>query len=607
MQGTPNTTGTKVSASLGQFLVTTDPTLGLIKLTYDSQSPRFERMDEDEALLTMEPYVLREPSGPSFSDDGNRRGLGKILEDVVNVTMNDAKVFADRSLAVLNEAKAVIVVKGQQASGKPLTDDQAATIENFIKDAEFNANEALWDVMHPGIDPYGWEQIGIRGAIGRRYLLRQHGDHFRADILPFDMRNCVYGLDRHGLNWVAFARVITKEESEMEYGPNGMLSEPFGVEWDYWSRTIERVFVNNILVAQQLNPLGYPPFVLDLVQSGTFLGTSWRAIRMNGDSLFTANRDLYPHWNAIHSIMQTMNYLTLAPPTIWKTKGGQKLPDKPPFRMGRQVGLNSEDNEDVGQIELPDIQASNRNFQATLGGALQRGSLAYTDWGNLAFQLSQVALATLGDAARQVYTPRLFTMARSRKKGAMMMIDQMRRFNLRANIGRSGEKRAYTAADLEGDYSLDYKYFTQIPEETAAAYGLAEMQRPWIAASTIMEDTLHLQNPRNERNKWLSETAGQVSAAMGLFQRAQAMEELGRKDEARLLLIDAGQVLAAGLPQEIARLTGVGEVETPPDGARVATAMGSGAIAAGTTTRTRSTRQQERPGQGEVEEEVPSQ
>ncbi len=599
MMGTPNTTGTKVSASLGQHLTTTDPTLGLIKLTYDSQSPRFERMDEDEALLTMEPYVLREPSGPSYGDDGNRRGLGKILEDVVNVTMNDAKVFADRALAVLNEAKSVVVVKGQR-NGRRLTDNQAATIENFIRDAEGSADEALWDVMHPGIDPFGWEQIGIRGAIGRRYLLRQHGDHFVADILPFDMRNCVYGVDRHGLNWVAFARIITKEESEMEYGLNGKFEEPFGVEWDYWSRRLERTFVNNQLVAQQANTLGYPPFVIDLVQAGTFLGTSYRAIRMNGDSLFTANRELYRHWNAINSIMQTMNYLTLSPPTIWKTEDGEKLPDKPPYRVGRQTAMKVE--EGVEQIDLPDIQSSNRFFQATLGGALQRGSLAYTDWGNLAFQLSNVALATLGEAARQVYTPRLFTMARSRKKGAMMMIDQMKRFDLRANIGRSGEKRVYTADDLAGDFSIDYKYFTKTTEETAAAYGLAEMQRPWLSASTIREDTLHLENPQLETNKWLAEQTAKISPAYGLLLHAQALAETNKEAEARLVLEDLAVLLAEGVSPEVIRLAGVGEVDI----ARPSPAAAAAGLPQGPTTRTRTTRQVERPGTGELEQEVPS-
>ncbi len=586
MQGTPNSSGTKKMASFGQIATTTDPTLGLIKVTYDSQSPRFDRMDEDEALLTGEPYALREP------------GTTKLLQGVVNVTMNDARVFVDRSMAVLNEAKAVIVVKGER-NGKRLTDKQASTIENFIKDAEMNANEALWDVLHPGIDAYGWEQIGMRGGYGARYLLHQRGDFFRADIMPFDMRNAVYGIDRFGLNWVAFARVISNEESEMEYGENGKFGEPFGVEWDYWSRSVERTFVNGIKVAEQVNPLGYPPFVVQLVQSGTFLTTSPRAIRMNGDSLLGPNRDLYPHWNAINSIMQTMNYLTLSPPTNWMTEDGQKLPAQAPYRFGRQTGMKID--EKVQQLQLPDIQASNRFFQATLGGALQRGSLSYTDWGNLQFQLSQVALATLGDAARQVYTPRLFTMARFRKKGAEMMIDQMKRFDLRASIGRSGDRRVYTAADFMGDYSVDYKYFATIPEETAAAYGLAEMQRGWISASTIMEDTLHLENPQHERNKWLVQDAARLSIALGLFERAKAMAELGRKDEARLLLIDAGQVLAAGLPQEVARLAGVSDVDLPA----APTAVSS--IPQGPTTQTRSTRRQERPGVGELEQEVAAQ
>ncbi len=580
----------KNAASLGSGLasVTTmnDPTLSLIRIAYDvAENHHFARMDEDEKLWNLTPFVLTKP------------GLSDVVDRVENVTMNDAQVFANRVLAVLNESENVIEVKGQRG-GQRLTHDQAFTIESCIRDIEYAADEQLMDTDQGSIDAYGWEQITIRGRVGQRIMLHEIGGRFHADIQHFDMRNCVYEYDRLGLNWVAFARPISKSGALAEYGI--ALEGLVGVEWWYSDRFWIRVFLDNKLVWEEINPFGYPPVILQTAQAGTFLGTSERSLRMQGDSIFGANRDLYPHWNAINTIMQTMNYLTLNPPTIWATEDGEKLPEENPYGFGRQTGIKTD--EKVYQIDLPDIQASNRNFQAIIGAAQQRGSLAYTDWGNLAFQLSNVALATLGEAAQQVYTPRLFTMARFRKRAAMMMIDQMKRFDLSANIGRSGEKNVYTAADLAGEYSVDYKYFTQIPEETAAAYGLAEMQRPWLAASTIREDTLHLDNPKLETDKWLAENASQVSTALALFVRAKALEDLGKKDQARLLLIEAGQILAAGLPQEIASITGTEGVEpSEPD-----PAMAAAAIPPSPTTATRSTRQVERPGVGEFEQEVPS-
>jgi len=544
----------------------------------------FQRMDEDEKLWTQEPYVLKDAKGET-------------LDDVISVTMNNARVFGERVMAVLNESKELIEINGQR-NGKELDGHETAVIEDWWYDLMYLANENLNQVLMPDLDTYIWEQISIRGRAGARILLSQDRNGFDVDILPVDMRKCVYSVGRRGLSRVAFWDTLDKTMCREEYPDYRPTGESI-TRWDCWDNLEEVIFLDGKFYEAIPNKLLHPPFVIQLCQQGTFLDTSSRALRMQGDSIFSANRELYPELNRIASILETMNMLSLAPPQVLKSVSGKKLPDEPIYRLGRILAL--ETTEGLQKIEGPDIQASGRFFQAMLDGALQRGSISNIDWGNLQFQLSQVAIATLAGASRQVFTPRIKTGERFKRMLCREAIWQFKAFDMSANIGRTGKKRTYTATDLAGDYTVDFEYLTALPEETAAAYGLATMARSWMDDRSIRKNILRYRDYDDIDEKYLIQTAQKVSRALGLFQMAQALDKQGRTDEAKVLLIEMGQSLQGIAPAEVTKITGVEVPQASPEQKAQALQLSP---AAPETSQVRTTRKMESPGAGEIQPEA---
>jgi hypothetical protein len=577
---------TSLSAQLPVSLVSDDETMHWINSVNAEWGKHiFPRMDEDEKLWVQEPYILKNVKGED-------------LEDVISVTMNDARVFGERVLSVLNESDELIEVNGQR-NGKELDGHESKVIEDWWYDLLYLANENLNQILMPDLDPYLWEQIGIRGRVGVRILLSQDENGFDVDILPIDMRKCVYSVGKRGLSKVAFWDTLDKDMCKEEYPDYKPVAETIK-RWDYWDGRQEIIFLDGKPLNEMLpNKLGHPPFVIQLCQQGTFLDTSSRALRMRGDSLFSANRELYPELNRISSILQTMNQLSLSPPQKLKSKSGKKFPVDPVYRAGRILGL--EIGEDIEKIESPDIQGSTRFFMASLSGALQRGSISNIDWGNLQFQLSQVAIATLAGASKQVFTPRIKTMERFKRILCREAIQQFTTFKMSASIGRTGKKRTYTAADLAGDYTVDFEYLTALPEETAAAYGLANMAQRWMDDRSIRKTILRYRDYDDIDEKYLIQTAQKVSRALGLFQMAQSLDKQGRTDEAKVLLIEMGQSLQGIAPKEVTKITGVEVPEASPESKAQALMTGPGAPIEGAV---RTTRKQETPGGGEMEEEA---
>jgi hypothetical protein len=574
-----------LSALMPVDLVSDEEMMGWINgVNADWNKHVFMRMDEDEKLWTQEPYVLKDASG-------------KQLEDVINVTMNDARVFGERVLAVLNESKEVIAINGQK-NGKEMSAHQTAVIEDWWKDLLYLANEHLNEVLMPDFDAYAWEQIAIRGRVGARILLFQDRNGFDVDILPIDMRKCVYTVGRYGLTRVAFWDPLDKDACKQEY-PEYQTNASTITRWDCWDSEYERIYLNGELYDVLPNNLGHPPFVIQLCQQGTFLDTSSRALRMRGDSLFSSNRDLYPELNRISSILQTMNMLSLAPPQVFKSESGKKLPSEPLYRLGRILAVQT--TEGLEKIDGPDINGSTRFFMATLGGALQRGSISNIDWGNLQFQLSQVAIATLAGASKQVFTPRLKTMARFKRLMVKEALWQFNSFDMKADIGRSGKKRTYTRDDLAGNYTVDFEYLPNLPEETAATYGLAQMAQRWMDDRSIRKTILKYADYDDIDEKFLVQTAQKVSRALGLFQMAQALDKQGRSDEAKVLLVEMGQALQGIAPEEVTRITGVEAPQASPEQKANALMVGNPGPVEGAV---RTTRKAEPPGAGEIEPEV---
>jgi len=271
---------TSVSATTPESLVSDDEKMRWISSTeMEWKKHVFARMDEDEKLWTQDPYTLRDAKG-------------EILDDVISVTMNDARVFGERVLAVLNESEEVIEINGQK-NGKEMTGHETNIIENWWYDIMYLVNENLNNILMPDLDPYLWEQISVRGRVGARILLSEDREGFKIDLLPPDMRKCVFSVGRSGLSKVAFWDTLDKDWCKEEYPDYKPVTDSI-TRWDYWDASEEVVFLDGTYYNSTPNKLGHPPFIIQICQQGTFLDTSSRALRMRGDSIYSAKGNFIP-------------------------------------------------------------------------------------------------------------------------------------------------------------------------------------------------------------------------------------------------------------------------------------------------------------------------
>ena len=112
------------------------------------------RMQEDINLLYLEKFVVRDSAG-------------KVVPDIINVTLNRPAVFAANIISALSKARLQTSVE---------TDDEAidtAYIEDFLQAAFNSADRRLWSQGLARINPFADTQFCIRGRAARRVLLRE--------------------------------------------------------------------------------------------------------------------------------------------------------------------------------------------------------------------------------------------------------------------------------------------------------------------------------------------------------------------------------------------------------------------------------------------------
>ena len=143
----------------------------LIKEGQEYFSKRNQRMDNDTSLYLLDKYVFRDENG-------------KKLDDMINVTLNEPRVFAEKVMTIIGSAYMQCVVEGRGEKGK-LSDKDTTRIEEFLKDLFISVDTRLLRRGFRNLHAFLIEQICLRGTIASRNLLWQNQDGtYSPDILP---------------------------------------------------------------------------------------------------------------------------------------------------------------------------------------------------------------------------------------------------------------------------------------------------------------------------------------------------------------------------------------------------------------------------------------
>lgn len=500
--------------------------LQLIKDKEGESQELFNRMDDDRKKR----YHLEEYKLKDFDN--------KEIPECDNVTTNDSAVFASRVIALLLSAHPQTVVEG-----KGMNDKATTLIENFLNDIDLAVDERLNRMGLISLDSFLYEQVTIRGRIAERRLMRMDGDNFIADVLPMDTRYLVYEMGTDGLIWSAYKTKRSKSMLEREYPElEGKIRGKALYVYDMWYEDRNIIFIDSKEFKNEENPLGYPPINIQISPLGSQLQDEDN-LKHSGESIFWLDRGLYAEKNKAVTIDQSLARMALFPPLQkeFEDIASAEKPEKP-VQAARQV-IPVGKGELYHAMPIADIHNANRHAYNIIEGCIQRGSFTTVEYGNLTFPLSAVAISRLTENRDKILVPLIQTVSKFRQQGARMDIDQFVKGGITAELGEEGKKNKYKPSDLDGDYTIRFKYFATSPEQNIANYTIANAAGNVISDDTKRRDILKLENPDAEKQKILSELADKMVPSLALYKMAKAKLEVDEEIEAQLIANQLGITL----------------------------------------------------------------
>lgn len=506
-----------------------------VKEKEEEQRELTSRMDADKDLLYLKKYILKDLDEKPFPN-------------IINITLNDAAVFAANVLSSLNSTSQQIAVESETV------DFDTKYIEDFQKAVINSANARLRKQGRPYLNPFFDEQFSIRGRGAARCLVRMEGGELISDIVGWDTRYVTYEMGVDGLEWIANETTRKKGLVESEYGvaPKGKT----GKVLDVWAKDVNEIWVDGDKVFEQENPYGYVPVAIQTVSLGSMLADD-DSLAHQGESIFFLIRDLIPELNRLTSILQTINMKTASQAMQWKTKEGTRAvpPDHEDVTAPGAI-TSAEVEGGLFPVPIDDIKRTATLLHQMIETRVQRGSLSSIDLGTLQFPLSAVALVEIGEGRDQVFIPRLQAKALLNQELAEMFTKQVIDIGGSVEIGVGEHKRKFNTSKLEGSYETTYKYFVKSPKIDIARFSVANTAERYLDKLTILKDILQREDPEGILNRKYYDMAAEISPAVMKTRIIKALMEIGGEDEefeAELMSAEMGmdvkRVMAGEIPE----------------------------------------------------------
>lgn len=480
----------------------------LVKDKIQEWKPLFARMDTDEDLYFLKPYEM-------YMLPPNQK---RKMPEVANVTVNDPLLYATKAIGIMGGAIMEPIVEGQN-----IPPTKQASIEQFLEDVFYMVDDRLNNRGKLGLDAWTNEQVNIRGGIVARVCLRMKDGKLFYDVLPIDRRSFVYECDDDGIAWGATPFRAAKSRIEQDYP--GVKVEGKSAELvDYWDKRQNKIYIDGRPVQENENTYGYPPFVVAICTIGSMFDTD-DAIEHQGEGIFWPNRGLWKEKSRTASILQTLNITTLFGGMQYESAAGAaaQKPGESPYGVRKVVPV--EKGGGFKPLPISDIKNATRLFYSILEASLQKGSLAIVDYGTLTFPLSAIAITRLTASRDDVFLPRFNTKAVFRQGLSRMVIKQAIALNEPLELGEEGKENKYQRTDLEGEYSIKYRFYVESKEQRAADLSIASAAREFLSPETIRTEILNLRDPEGEGIKWRSHEAEKVDEVLFLYRRGRALLE----------------------------------------------------------------------------------
>ena len=336
-----------------------------------------------------------------------------------------------------------------------------------------------------------WNAVVRGGWIGTRaVLIKDAQGETIPDIVPVDPRNLVYEKGRGEPLWAAIITQRAKQDIRDEY-PRFR----FGIENNvqhhdddddelarvidyYWSEDGKRMncviidgqyakkptdtFAVNFPIVIRL--IGNNPGVMNYSLKDTIDGTrEIPGIEDVGDSIFAALRHVIPQVNRLASYRMALTARAVQGTLIVKSRDGTKELDQDAFSSGAELGLSTDNDEDIGLLPISQLTSDAGQLEGELRLDESNAGLSDPALGRLTSPVSGAALQILSQADNEVVAPFL--------KAVESMLA-----GVLDNLGRQYETGRYKDIEVRGKTHTDQPFNKVIAPDDIKGHNLLSVE-----------------------------------------------------------------------------------------------------------------------------------
>jgi len=464
---------------------------------------RYTRFDDDMGRYFQDSFTLKDAEG-------------KKIDEAHHINLNDPTTLVDRVVSVLSGAEPRPEV---YIDGARIHDDYSNRIEMFWKaiiyDNDVRLGRKLMLPLHRANSAYA----SIRGWIVNRAIVYEKDGKVIFDILSCDPRYVSFEVGDEWFDWVAYRTVRSKALIEKQY--DVVISGKEGKIVDFWDGKVNEIYIDGTKKKEKANDFGKPPFSIQSVGLMPEIGRDGdEAVKNYGESLYSPLRKMFDYKNEIASIAMSIAHLEYRPPTAVKTEGGTKEFQESPFKEAEIISLDVLEGFEKLPIGLADKAAL--FLWGIIDPASQRGGLAYTEWGTIPFELSNLAIESLREGRDQIFIPRIKALVATYRDVAHMLIDQFITLNRPAEMGDRGNRVTFKPSEFARDFSIRFGITTVQPERDITSWTVAAGAERLLPTRMILTNIIKVDNPEGVMAEKREEELQKLIPAWAIYETLKA-------------------------------------------------------------------------------------
>ena len=503
---------------------------------------RRKRMEEDYNLYSLKPFD---------AGDGYQ-----------SYTSNQPKVVADKIISWMNDSRMIV---SAPLSAKSSEKDAGDSKEKYIVGAMNMADNRLIARGMLSVKSQMAAHITLRGWFAGRAVLNKRKDKTYVDITPFDPLRIVFEQDEEGIVWLAYRTLRSSASIKQLYKvdvaepTNSEYDDEFGVPvWDYYDREQHAIVIDGQAPKWGKKPIPHgventdgegvaPVFVGPVGIVPWMQGVHGDKDQTSdyGESVFSANRQLYEEFNFVMSSTKTLVRRGVRQPYIVESPDGTQTLDTDPWRDGTEVPLP------VGTKILPmpemKMPADTGDFNSLVSGELQRGGLSNVHMGELPFAISGYAANVVREGSAHQLEPRLKSLGSAFTQiGELLTLQYIsNKFGKLSLSGRLNdltdqfdEEIAPEKVEEGGRVTVNFKPNSGLedPQKIATAQMLREGDNPLAPDDWIWENILEVSDTEQFRTAINAQKANNGDPKVQLMNMITALLKTGEDNKAMIYI-----------------------------------------------------------------------